>query len=177
MKKRNLLIMVVCMVLLCACGSETTTPEPAKAPESVTDSSERADTSDVAPTSAPDNNSADSEKSDEKKKPPKLTGKWESKRSPKMYMAGEIKGNKIEIYWIDVKNDNEYLYWSGSFKAPKSAKSVYKWKSKGNTQKMKTSLLASRDKSKVFTYKNKTISFKATALGITKNIKMKRVKK
>lgn len=66
--------------------------------------------------------------------------------------------------------DSSSLYWSGTYKKPTEATKEYRWESQNDKTQTDSSLLASRDDTKVFEYKNKEIIFKLSVMGITSNI-------
>ncbi len=117
------------------------------------------------------------EKKDEKveeKQPTDLTGTWVSEASDGTYQEAVIKDGKIEINWVNDEEKTKSLYWIGSCDAPTSYVEEYSWTSKGDIEKMKSSLLASSDKTKDFKYSNDVLSYEASAFGTTKTVEMKR---
>ncbi len=87
-------------------------------------------------------------------------------------MEAVIKGKSITINWVSDGGDTESLYWKGSYKAPADDVDSYEWTSKGDTKAMSTSLLASTDETKDFVYKDGQLTYKASALGTTKTVRM-----
>ena len=74
-------------------------------------------------------------------------------------------------------NDEEKtksLYWIGTYEAPTSAVDEFKWTSKGDTEAMSSALMASQDETKDFSYKDGVLSYKASAMGTTKTVEMKK---
>ncbi|EJD64698.1 hypothetical protein HMPREF9156_01193 [Scardovia wiggsiae F0424] len=104
-------------------------------------------------------------------KPADLTGKWKETNpaSAQQHMEATIEGNTITINWVT--SDSTSLYWKGTYEPPTNA-GDYSWTSKGDTETMKTALLASRDSTKKFTYTKGQLTYKQTALGVTTTIKM-----
>lgn len=106
-----------------------------------------------------------------------LTGNWEqtNKNSETNYQKASITGETIEIYWINTEDDTKSLYWSGTYVAPTSGVSEHTWDSKNNKEKTKSSLLASNDDTKKFSYEKGVISYDMSAMGVTKTVKLERV--
>ena len=74
------------------------------------------------------------------------------------------------MYWV--ADDTKALYWAGSFTAPTTADEPYTWDSANDTEKTSSALLASEDATKTFTYKDGTLSYEVTAMGVTKTVTM-----
>ena len=102
---------------------------------------------------------------DEGKQPPVLTGTWKqtNSESDDSYQEATITDSAIEVYWV--ADDTKALYWAGSFTAPTTA---------DDTEKTSSALLASGDATKTFTYKDGTLSYEVTAMGVTKTVTMKK---
>ena len=79
--------------------------------------------------------------------------------------------DSIEINWVSP--DTTSLYWSGSFTPPTTADG-YSWTSQGYKDKMSQSLLASQDDTKDFKYENGEITYKASAMGTTTTVHLKK---
>lgn len=107
---------------------------------------------------------------------PDLTGEWkqENSKSDDSYQSATINGDTITIYWVSNNGDTKSLYWAGSFVAPTTADEPYSWDSKNDHSKTESSLLASSDDSKTMTYENGILSYEASAMGTTTNIKLKK---
>lgn len=104
-----------------------------------------------------------------------LLGKWKNEGEKDNIQEAIITEDKIEINWVSSEdNSTKGLYWVGTYEAPNTTEDNYSWTSKGDTEKMKTALLASRDETKEFEYKNGILSYEVTAFGITKKIQLKR---
>lgn len=110
-----------------------------------------------------------------KNEPEDLTGTWTQANSSSedSYQEATITDNTIEIYWISDGGDTESLYWAGTFTAP-TEPGEYSWTSENDKEKTEFALLASNDDTKEFTYKDGVISYKASALGTTKTIKLEK---
>lgn len=107
--------------------------------------------------------------------PPVLTGSWtQSNISSDTYMVATVSADTIEINWVSDGGDTYALYWYGSFVAPTTPQEPYIWTSLNDHDKTDMAMLASGDDTKQFTYKNGEISFSASALGVTKTIRMKK---
>lgn len=107
-------------------------------------------------------------------KPADLTGTWSETSGSKVKQTAVIKGNTITIDW---KQDGDSaLYWKGTYTKP-SKPGDFTWTSKADTKTMKTALLASRDKTKKFSYKDGRIQYKVSALGSTVDVALERAKK
>lgn len=111
-----------------------------------------------------------------KKQIPNLTGEWkqENNKSDDSYQAATISGETIAIYWVSDNGDTKSLYWVGSFVAPTTADEPYSWTSKNDHSKTESALLASRDDTKTMTYQNGVLSYKASAMGTTTTVKLKK---
>lgn len=108
--------------------------------------------------------------------PPDLTGNWEqfNKNSETSYHTATIQGDTIEIYWVMTDTDTTALYWAGSFTPPTTAEEPYTWDSVNDKEKTDTSLLASGDETKTFTYEDGQISYAASALGVTQTVTLEK---
>ena len=104
---------------------------------------------------------------------PDLTGYWKMDEEGETIMGGEISGDVITLYWLS-DDGTQALYWSGSYVPPKTSDLPYVWTSINDKSKTEYAIMASPDDTKVFTYDNDTISYSASALGVTKTIKLHR---
>lgn len=152
MKRAWALILAVLLVFsLCACGSS---------------SGEQAAT-------APGTEEA----SQEPATPPDLTGQWEMVNKEggedAAYQTATITDDTITIYWVT--GDTKALYWAGTFTPPNTADEPYTWESANDTEQTSTALLASSDATKVFTYQDGQLSFEASAMGVTKTVRMEKL--
>lgn len=108
---------------------------------------------------------------------PDLNGEWKQTNGDENnYQSATIANGTIEIYWVDEEDDSKSLYWAGTYVAPTDASDPYTWDSENDHDKTDSSLLASGDDTKTFTYSDGVLSYEASALGTTKTIKMERAK-
>lgn len=102
-----------------------------------------------------------------------FNGCWkQSDANGQAWQGGYIDGDKIEIFWISDGGEEAALYWSGSFEAPENDTDSFSWTSVNNTERTRFSLLASQADQKEFSFANGEISYEATALGVTKTVKL-----
>ncbi|MBQ9460110.1 MAG: hypothetical protein IJU66_09295 [Oscillospiraceae bacterium] len=100
---------------------------------------------------------------------PDLTGMWiqaGADPSSDWYFTAEITDEVIEVWKYRPSDDECVLYWTGTFTPPPAdAVGSYAWESVNDIPKAKTSMFASREPKKQFTYSSKTgrISFVETA--------------
>lgn len=106
---------------------------------------------------------------------PDLTGNWNQSNpnSKETYQSAVISGDTIEVYWITDGGNTKALYWAGTYVAP-TADNKYSWDSVNNKEKTKTSLLASSDETKTFTYEDGVISYSVSAMGMTQTVKLEK---
>ena len=104
---------------------------------------------------------------------PDLTGYWKMNDEGDTIMGGEISGNVITLYWL-MEDGTQALFWSGSYIQPTTPDLPYIWTSVNDKSKTENAIMASGDDTKVFTYDNETISYSASAMGVTKTIKLHR---
>lgn len=150
MKRALLLILAALALILTACGSTAATAAPAET---------TATAAPETPAPAPD-----------------LSGEWkQSNADGETYHSAVINGDSMEIYWVNPGKDTKSLYWAGTFTAPDSAE-PYSWTSANDKDKTSRALLASSDDTKTFSYNNGMISYEAAAMGITKTVKLEKVK-
>ncbi|RSX52991.1 hypothetical protein [Bifidobacterium samirii] len=127
----------------------------------------------TTPATADGNDGSTSTQQQEKPKPADLTGTWKqtNSNSDESWMEATISGDTIEIDWVG--QDTKSLYWKGSYEAPGEA-GDWKWTSKGDTETMKTALMASQDDTKDFAYSadGQELTYEASALGTTMTIRM-----
>ena len=105
-----------------------------------------------------------------------LTGDWKQSNSDSAdsYQQATITADTISVDWVNAAESTTAIYWIGTYTAPDEATDSFTWESKGDTEKMSHALLASQDDTKTFTYKDGVLSYKVTALGVTKTVEMKR---
>lgn len=117
------------------------------------------------------------EASQEPATPPDLTGQWEMVNKEggedAAYQTATITDDTITIYWVT--GDTKALYWAGTFTPPNTADEPYTWESANDTEQTSTALLASSDATKVFTYQDGQLSFEASAMGVTKTVRMEKL--
>ena len=149
MKLKTLAIVAACAIALTACGG---------AESAATGSSVQAESqSEAAEEAAPD-----------------LTGTWkQTNGSEDSYQEATISGDTIEIYWVSNGGDTKSLYWAGTYEAPTAA-GAYSWDSVNDHEKTDSSLLASGDDTKTFTYEDDVLSYSASAMGTTTTVKMEK---
>lgn len=108
--------------------------------------------------------------------PPDLTGEWKqiNGNSEDNYQIAVIKDDTIEVYWVDATTDTQSLYWAGSYIAPATADDTYSWDSANDKEKTDSSLMASGDDLKTFTYSDKQLSYSVSAMGSTQTVKLEK---
>lgn len=79
-----------------------------------------------------------------------------------------------EIDWVFVDENKSAIYWVGSYDAPTTDVNQYKWTSNNNHEQTETSILASTDDTKEFSYNNGIISFTASMQGVSKTFELKK---
>lgn len=115
-------------------------------------------------------------KTEAKKKPYNLSGEWKQVDGDKDgWQQATVTDDTIEIYWMS--EDTKALYWSGTYEKPTKYTKVHKWTSTANKEKNESALMASQDGTKEFSYDGKYITYKASALGVEKKMKLEKVKK
>lgn len=119
---------------------------------------------------------ADSKPTQEAPKIPDLTGAWKqsNSNSEKSYQQASITADKITIEWVSDGGNTTSIYWIGTFAGPTSASEPYTWTSQRDVEATKSALLASQDATKEFKYEAGTISYKASALGTTTTVNLKK---
>lgn len=115
-------------------------------------------------------------KTEEAKAPLDLNGTWASEKNDGSWMEADIANGAITINWVSDNGNTKSIYWIGTYDAPKDSNDEYKWTSTRDKEKTKSALLASQDDTKDFSYANKELSYKASALGTTKTMKLKKTK-
>ena len=110
----------------------------------------------------------------QKAEPLNLNGEWQSED-----FKAVIENDYITIEWNNEDTQTTALYWAGSVDVPKDIMSneEYKWTSKNNTEKTSSAILASPAETKDFTYKNGTITFKYSAMGVDSTANLTKVEK
>ena len=105
-----------------------------------------------------------------KKEPTDLTGTWTQVDHEEAYQQAIISDGIIEIDWISEEDGMNAIYWIGTYTAPTEEVDEYKWTSERDKAATDTALFASTDDTKDFTYSNGTISYSASAMGITTTV-------
>ena len=119
---------------------------------------------------------ADTKTAQEAPKAPDLTGVWKqsNSNSETSYQQATITGDKITIDWVSDGGNTTSTYWVGTFTPPSNATEPYTWTSQRDIEATKSALLASTDATKDFKYQGGTISYKASALGTTTTVNLKK---
>jgi hypothetical protein len=101
-----------------------------------------------------------------------LAGDWKqsNSNSSTSYQTAKISENTIEVYWNDEETGIVSLYWAGTFIAPKPGVNEYSWDSIRDEEKTASAILASQSESKSFSYKDETISYEVSAMGMTTTV-------
>lgn len=113
-------------------------------------------------------------KKEEKKEPLDLTGEWQCDPTDGTYLKATISNGVIEIDWVFVEENKSAIYWVGSYNAPTTDTNEYSWVSNNDHEQTETSILASTDETKEFTYNNGVISFSASMQGVSKTFELKK---
>ncbi|HXH36248.1 MAG TPA: hypothetical protein VNJ54_17865 [Plantibacter sp.] len=106
--------------------------------------------------------------------PVDLAGEWKqtNSKSADSFQTATITGDTIEVYWV--ATDTKSLYWAGTVVAPADASQSFTWDSANDTTKTGSSMMASGDATKTFTYENGELSYEVTALGTTMTVRLER---
>ena len=110
----------------------------------------------------------------EKKEPLNLTGTWKSDENEGAWMEATISDNVISIDWVTDEGKTKATYWVGSYDVPTTDTNEYSWVSNNDHEQTETSILASTDETKEFTYNNGVISFSASMQGVSKVVELKK---
>ena len=102
--------------------------------------------------------------------PPDLTGRWGQlpHDDANWYFIGNITDDVIKVEWYQPTYHETYLYWEGTFVPPEDGKEPYRWESSTmhTVEELESSNLfhrATREQTKVFTYKDGELSFLVTS--------------
>lgn len=111
--------------------------------------------------------------------PPKavdLDGDWTqtNSKSKDNYQAATIADDTIEVKWVADGGDTTSLFWAGSVETPGTGEATFKWESTNDTSKTESSILASSEPTKTFTYDKGVISYEVSALGIPTIVKLEK---
>ncbi|MGO4681766.1 hypothetical protein [Microbacterium sp. 2MCAF23] len=118
----------------------------------------------AAPTASPD-----SSVPSPKPTPADLVGEWVEENGGDSTQSATITGQSISINWVNAKDGTTAVYWVGSYAAP-SAAGDFTWTSTRDEAATDGALLASTDPTKDFEYAGGKISYKVTAMGVTKTV-------
>lgn len=135
------------------------TPAPSDSSSSSNDSS-KSETEPVEEEAAPE--------------PVSLEGEWKQNNSndpENSWQQATITGDTIEVYWVADAGDTTSLYWAGTVEVPAEGDS-FSFESVNDTTKTDSSLLASGDDTKTFTFENGELSYEVTAMGTTMKVRL-----
>lgn len=104
-----------------------------------------------------------------------LTGEWEQSNSEgdEAKHVATIVDNTITVYWLS-KDGAKSLFWAGTIELPAKNVKKFTWESMGDRSRMDSSLLASQEATKKFTFENNVITYEVSALGVSWNVDLKR---
>ena len=105
----------------------------------------------------------------EKPKPADLTGDWVQEDAGDSSQSATITADTISVNWLSTKDDTTAVYWVGTYQAPTDAGN-FTWTSTRDEEATNSALLASTDPTKDFAYADGKISYKVTAMGVTKTV-------
>ena len=94
-----------------------------------------------------------------------LDGTW-TNSDPDLHVSAIIADGHIQMSFVD--GNESSLYWKGTF--PSQAKDGDTITSQGDVEAMQASLMGSQDDTKQFDYNNGQLSYKLTAMGVTKTM-------
>ena len=106
--------------------------------------------------------------------PVDLTGEWKqaNSKSEDSFQSATITGDTIEVYWVSP--DTKSLFWAGTVVAPGDDSQSFSWDSVNDTTKTASSMLASGEETKKFTYEDGELSYEASILGTSMIIRLER---
>ena len=104
-----------------------------------------------------------------------LDGYWKEISQNETWHEAVIQNGIIEINWVS--SDMNALYWRGTYVPPNNSVSDYSWTSNNIIPEDEFNMLASNDKTKIFTYNDEILSYSASAMGVTKTVKLKLIEK
>lgn len=106
-----------------------------------------------------------------------LTGEWKqvNSRSDTDWQTAVISGGRIEVYWVSRNGELESLYWAGTYVPPATGKGSYSWDSENAREEASSSVFASNEDVKTFTYKRGQLSFSASVMGVETTVKLERL--
>jgi len=107
----------------------------------------------------------------EKPKPADLTGDWVQENAGDSFQSATVTADTITVNWVSTEDDTTAIYWVGTYQAPTDAGN-FTWTSARDEEATNSALLASTDPTKDFAYADGKISYKVTAMGVTKTISL-----
>ncbi|SFR62996.1 hypothetical protein SAMN04488591_2572 [Microbacterium azadirachtae] len=105
----------------------------------------------------------------EKPKPADLTGDWIQENAGDSSQSATVTADTITVNWVSTKDDTTAIYWAGTYQAPTDAGN-FTWTSTRDKETTDKALLASTDATKDFAYADGKISYKVTAMDVTKTV-------
>lgn len=112
---------------------------------------------------------------EEAPEPVSLEGSWKqnNSNSEDAWQEATITGDTIEVHWVADGGDTKSLYWAGTVEVPAEGDS-FTFDSVNDTSKTESSIMASSDATKTFTYENDELSYEVTAMGTTMTVRLSR---
>ena len=105
---------------------------------------------------------------------PDLTGEWVQPGDENIYHSAVITDDTIEINWnLRLYNESQ-LYWHGTYTPPTTPGKTYSWESVNDLEMAKTSVRASREETKTFTYKKGMLSYIVTVGHLRMSVSLQR---
>lgn len=106
--------------------------------------------------------------------PADLTGEWvEESANAGGTQTATITADTISIDWVNTDDGTTAVYWIGTYAAPAKA-GDFTWTSTRDQAATDSALLASTDPTKDFTFAGGKLSYKVTAMGVSKNVTLVR---
>ncbi|WP_315653623.1 hypothetical protein [Microbacterium paraoxydans] len=112
---------------------------------------------------------------EEAPEPVSLEGSWKqnNSNSEDAWQEATITGDTIEVHWVADGGDTKSLYWAGTVEVPAEGDS-FTFDSANDTSKTESSIMASSDATKTFTYETDELSYEVTAMGTTMTVRLSR---
>ncbi|MGN8025959.1 hypothetical protein [Microbacterium sp. 22242] len=126
-----------------------------------------------APSSGPAPAAQKPSSSPEQPKPADLVGEWVEEKAGDSTQSATITADSISVNWVNAKDGTTAVYWVGTYQAPTTA-GDFVWTSTRDEAATDSALLASTDPTKEFTYSGGKLSYKVTAMGVTKTMELVR---
>ncbi len=101
--------------------------------------------------------------------PADLTGQWVEENAGGSTQTAIITADTISVNWVNAEDNTTAVYWVGTYQAPTTA-GDFTWTSTRDEEATKSALLASTDPAKEFGYAGGKLSYKVTAMGVTKTV-------